>query len=481
MAVTKNPLRDGWTVIVKRECATCVMVVPVIVRLMRELPSLTVYTQDDPKFPEGVDAVSDLDLAASWHADIDTVPTLIFRENGVETKRTFGWLRSEWRELTGIADLGSELPDFRPGCGSMSVDPDVVDKLRVQFGGEILHARRIDIATAEDEFEAMFSRGYTDGLPVVPPTPERVMRMLSGTSRAPQEIVAIAPPDLVELTVEKIAINAVMAGCLPEYLPWVIAAVEAICTDEFNIHGVLATTMPVAPVIICNGPGTRAIGMNSGVNVLGQGNRANLTIGRAVQLIIRNVGGGRPGEVDRAAHGHPGKLGFCFAEDELGSPFTSLAVSRGFNASQNTVTVFTGEGPRCVVDQLARQPEQLAQSLAVCLRTVHHPKLPFAFDAILVIGPEHARVFAQANWGRERMLQEIHDRLQMPGSEIVRGAGGMAEGVQEAFKDATLPKFRPGGLLLVHAGGPAGLFSAIIGGWVNGAAGSDPVSKLVTP
>ena len=480
MTVTKNPLRDGWTIIVKRECATCVMVVPVIARLMRELPSLTVYTQDDPTFPEGVVSVNDLDLAVSWHADIDTVPSLIFRENGVETKRTFGWMRSEWRELTGIADLGNELPEFRPGCGSMSVDPDIVDKLRVLYGGEILHSRHIEIASAEDEFEAMFSRGYTDGLPVVTPTPERVMRMLSGATRDPQEVVVLAPPDLVELTIEKIAINAVMAGCLPEYLPWVIAAIEAICTDEFNIHGVLATTMPVAPVIICNGPGTRAIGMNSGVNVLGQGNRANLTIGRAVQLIIRNVGGGRPGEVDRAAHGHPGKLSFCFAEDDLGSPFSSLAVSRGFDATQNTVTVFTGEGPRCVVDQLAREPEQLAQSLAACLRTVHHPKLPFAFDAVLVLGPEHARVFAQANWSREQVLQEIHDRLQMPGSEIVRGAGGMAEGVQEAFKDATLPKFRPGGLLLVHAGGPAGLFSAIIGGWVNGVAGSDPVTKLVS-
>ena len=481
MTVSKNPLRDGWTIIVKRECATCIMVVPVIARLLGELPSLTVYTQDDPTFPEGVVSVSDLDLAASWHADIDTVPTLIFRENGVETKRTFGWLRSEWRELTGIADLGSELPEFRPGCGSMSVDPDIVDKLRVLYGGEVLHSRQIEFASAEDEFEAMFSRGYTDGLPVVPPTPERVMRMLSGTTRDPQEVVVLAPPDLVELTIEKIAINAVMAGCLPEYLPWVIAAIEAICTDEYNIHGVLATTMPVAPVIICNGPGTRAIGMNSGVNVLGQGNRANLTIGRAVQLVIRNVGGGRPGEIDRAAHGHPGKLSFCFAEDDLGSPFTSLAVSRGFDATQNTVTVFTGEGPRCVVDQLTREPEQLAQTLAACLRTVHHPKLPFAFDAVLVLGPEHARVFAQANWSRERVLQEIHDRLQMSGSEIVRGAGGMAEGVQEAFKDATLPKFRPGGLLLVHAGGPAGLFSAIIGGWVNGATGSDPVTKLVKP
>lgn len=480
MTASQNPLRDGWTLIVKRECATCEMIVPVIARLARELPSLTVYTQDDPKFPEGVDAVNDLDLAASWHADIETVPTLIFRQNGVETARTAGWVRKEWRELTGIADLGSELPEFRPGCGSMSVDPDVVDKLRVRFGGEVLHARRIDIASAEDEFEALFARGFTDGLPVVPPTPERVMRMLAGTTRAPQEVVAVAPPDLVELTVEKIAINAVMAGCLPEYLPWVIAAIEAVCTDEFNMHGVLATTMPVGPVIVCNGPGTRAIGMNSGVNVLGQGNRANLTIGRALQLTIRNVGGGRPGEVDRAAHGNPGKLSFCFAEDEVGSPFSSLSVSRGFDASQNTVTVFTGEGPRCVVDQLARSPEQLAQTLAACLRTVHHPKLPFAFDAMLILGPEHARVFAQANWGRERVLQEINDRLQMPGNEIVRGAGGMAEGVQEAFKDATLPKFRPGGLLLVHAGGPAGLFSAIVGGWVNGASGSDPVTKVVS-
>jgi len=478
-SVVKNPFSDGWSLIVKRECATCAMIVPVIARLARELPSLTVYSQDDPGFPDGVESVDDSDLAASWHADIDTVPTLIFRRDGAEVSRTAGWVRKEWRELTGIADLGAELPEFRPGCGSMSVDPQIVDKLRVRYGGETLHARRVEIAEAEDEFEAMFARGYTDGLPVVPPTPERVMRMLAGTTRDPRDIVAVAPPDLVELTIEKIAINAVMAGCLPEYFPWVVAAIEAICTDQFNMHGVLATTMPVGPVVVCNGPGTRKINMNSGVNVLGQGNRANLTIGRAVQLTIRNVGGGRPGEVDRAAHGNPGKLSFCFAEDELGSPFTSLSVARGFDSSQNTVTTFAGEGPRCVVDQLARQPEQLAQTFATCLRTVHHPKLPFAFDAMLVIGPEHARVFAEANWGRERLLTEINDRLQLPGSEIVRGAGGMAEGVQEAFKDAMLPKFRPGGLLLVHAGGSAGLFSAIIGGWASGALGSDPVTKLV--
>src|SRR4029077_21239667 len=147
-------------------------------------------------------------------------------------------------------------------------------------------------------------------------------------------------------------------------LPWVIAALQAVCTDEFNIHGVLATTMPVGPVVICNGPGTRAIGMNSGVNVFGQGNRANLGFRRAVQLVVRNIGGGRPGEVDRAAHGNPGKLSFCFAENEVGSPFTSLAVSRGFSADDDTVTVFAGEGPRCIVDQLARDADQLANTFA---------------------------------------------------------------------------------------------------------------------
>ena len=308
-----------------------------------------------------------------------------------------------------------------------------------------------------------------------------MLRILQGTTRAPHEIVAVVPPDLVEVTVEKIAVNAVMAGCRPEYLPWVIAAVEAVCTDEFNIHGVLATTMPVGPVIVCNGPGTRAIGMNGGVNAFGQGNRANLTIGRAVQLVIRNVGGGRPGEVDRATHGNPGKISFCFAELEESSPFTSLAVSRGFEPTANTVTVFAGEGPRCVVDQKARTAPELANLFAACLRTLHSPKLVLAFDAVLVVGPEHARVFSDDGWDRDRILAELHSRLQIPGSELVWGAGGIADGVPPEFGELTLPKFRPDGVLLVHAGGGAGLFSAIIGGWANGTLGSQPVTKEVTP
>jgi hypothetical protein len=475
----KPQLPDGLVAIVKRECATCVMVDPLFTNIAASGTPLTVYTQDDPTFPASVSAIHDADLSVSWHYDIETVPTLLRIENGEEVDRTFGWSKDAWQKFTGISDLGAELPVMRPGCGSLSVDPNLEDELRVRFTSSTLHSRHVELASAEDEFESMFTRGWTDGLPVIPPTPERVLRMLTGTTRSPQDVVAIAPPNLVELTVEKIAINAVMAGALPEYLPWIITALEAVCNDEFNMHGVLATTMPVGPVIICNGPGTKAIGMNSGVNVFGQGNRANLTIGRAVQLTIRNVGGGKPGEVDRATHGNPGKLSFCFAEDEAGSPFGTLAQERGIAPQQNAVTVFAGEGPRCVVDQAARTPEQLTNSFAACLRATHHPKSVLSFDAILVVSPDHSRVYAEAGWDREKILSELYARLNIPGAELVKGALDMAEGLPAKFADRIVPKFKAGGILLAHAGGGAGLFSSIIGGWANGAMGSTPVTRPV--
>ena len=473
---TRPTLPDGLVVVVKHECETCVMIAPLLTQF-----DATVYTQDDAAFPPDVSAIHDADLSISWHHDIETVPTLIRVIDGHEVERTVGWLQSDWQRITGVDSIGAQLPLMRPGCGSLSVDPNLVDSLRARFGGGVLRSRRLELADLDDDMEVLFERGVTDGLPVTPPTEERVLRMLEGTTLATDQIIAVVAPDLVEVTVEKVAINAVMAGCLPEYLPWVIAALQAVCSDEFNIHGVLATTMPVGPVLICNGPGARAIGMNGGVNVFGQGNRANMTIGRAVQLVVRNIGGGRPGGVDRAAHGNPGKLSFCFAEEEVGSPFTSLAVSRGFGAHDDTVTVFAGEGPRCVVDQLARDAGQLANTMAACLRTSHHPKLVIGFDAILVVGPEHARVFGEAGWDRDRLLSELHDRLRIHGSELVRGAGDMAEGVPDWLANETVPKFRADGLLLVHAGGSAGLFSAIIGGWANGATGSQPVTRRVVP
>ncbi len=448
------------TAVVKKDCPTCRLVEPVLAELASRGVELTVHREDD-----------DAGLAASYRLGVETVPTLIKDDDD----RIVGWSRSQWEAFTGVAGLGEGLPDYRPGCGAKAVEPDVV----ARFVGATLRSRRVELAEAEDEAEAMFERGWTDGLPVVTPTEVRVARMLDGTTRSPDDIVAVVPPDLVECSVEKVAVNAVMAGCKPEYLPVVLAAVEAACTDEFNAHGLLATTYFSGPVVVVNGPIAAAVGMNSGGNAFGQGNRANASIGRALQLVIRNVGGGRPGEVDRATLGNPGKYTFCFAEDEAGSPWEPLSVERGFAAGASTITLFAGEGPRGVVDQLSRTPESLARSFAACLRSVAHPKLPIAFDALLVVSPEHGRVFREAGWTKARLREEFDGLLLLPGKELVRGAGGIAEGIDEGLEGIDLPKFRPGGLLIVHAGGAAGLFSAIIGGWASGAIGSEPVTKEV--
>ena len=477
-----NPplLPSGIVAFVRRDCPTCEVVAPVLARLGREL-SLTVYTQDDPAFPSQLEPLDDTSLEHSWHAGIDTVPTLLRVQDGGEIGRVVGWHRAEWEQLTGIEGLGPDLPEFRPGCGSLSVDPEHELDLAVRFGAAGLASRRVEFARLEDEMEALFERGWSDGLPLVPPTERRVLAMLKGTRREPDEVVAVVPPDLVECSVEKVAVNAVMAGCKPEYLPVVLAAVEAACTDQFNIHGLLATTLTAGPVIIVNGPIRKAIAMNSGGNVFGQGNRANSTIGRALQLVVRNVGGGRPGEIDQATFGGPGKLSFCFAEDEEGSPWTPLSADFGVKPGVSSVTLFPGEGPRTIFDQLSREPESLVSSYAANLRTMYHPKAAMMFDCVLAVSPEHARVFSEAGWSKDDLKQRLHELLVLPKEEVVRGAGGMAEGVPESVPLSAVPKFRPDGILVVHCGGEAGLFSAMISGWVNGQIGSSPTTVEIRP
>jgi len=480
LAARRDPswLPDGVVAFVKRDCPTCLLVVPVLIELAKRVP-LAVYTQDDPSFPESLEPVDDTALAVSWHHEIDTVPTLIRVEGGREVERAVGWKRDHWESLCGVESLGAGLPDWRPGCGSLSVDPTRARELELRFSGSKLRARRVELASLEDEVEACFDRGWSDGLPVVPPTEARVLEMLAGTTRAPDEIVAVVPPALAPCSVEKVAINAVMAGCKPEYLPVVLTAVEMACTPQFNIHGVLATTMSVGPVLIVNGPIRRAIGMNSGINVLGQGNRANSTIGRALQLVIRNVGGGRPGEVDRATLGNPGKLGFCFAEDEEGSPWTPLSTDFGFEAGRNVLTIFPGEGPRTLVDQTARTPEALAASFAYHLRAMLSPKAVLGFDAILIVSPDHSRVFREAGWSRQHLRERLLELTTLAGEDLVRGALGIAEGLPETVRGQRIPKFREQGLRIVHAGGGAGLFSAIIPGWANGEMGSQTIAREI--
>ena len=470
----------GFVAVVKRDCATCRLIEPALGEIEENRDTL-VYSQDDPSFPPSVSGViDDRELERSYRLNIEIVPTLIRLQDGEEADRLVGWQRADWRRLTDLPDLGEELPEFSPGCGSKSVEPGMPEKLAFKFGDTPLQARRIEVASQQDEYELMFERGWSDGLPVLPPTEERVLKMLSGTTRSPSDIIGIIPPDKVPCTIEKVAINAVMAGCKPEYLPVVLAAVEAACLDEFCMHGVLATTYFSGPIVIVNGPIVSKIGMNWGHNVLGQGNRANSTIGRTLQLVIRNVGGGVPGGVDRATLGQPGKVGFCFPEREHDSYWESLAVERGFGAEESTVTLFAGGGVYPWGDLVSRTPQSIARGLAMSLQTVYHGKIYGTTDALLVLSPERMRTFREAGWSKARFREELDTLLTVDGSDIVAGADGITEGVPASFAGKRLNKFRPGGLLIVHAGGGAGTWNAIITGWAaSGPKGSSPVTVAI--
>ena len=480
ISATDGLPRDGLVAVVKRDCPTCVLTTPVLVDLTRRA-TLAVYTQDDPGFPETVPGrIDDTSLDISHRLRIEIVPTLIRMRDGQEVERTYGWDRGEWERIAGLQDIGVDLPASRPGCGAKNIEPGIIEKLKIRHGETGFVSRRIELGGGEDEIEAMFDRGWSDGLPLVPPTEERVLRMLDGTARDPQEVIGLCPPDLVAATVEKIAINAVMAGCKPEYLPVVLAAVEAVLDEPFAMHGVLATTMYVGPVVIVNGAVRREIGMNASGNALGQGNRANATIGRALQLVIRNIGGGRPQEVDRATLGNPGKYTYCFAEDEEGSSWEPLSVERGLAPGQSAVTVFAGYGLQGMVDQKSRDPESLCRSFSESLLAVQNVKLAPACDCLIVVCPEHERTFRNAGWSKQRVYDELYRLCVVPGDQLVSGARGITEGGPDSLAGKMIDKFRPGGLMIVRAGGGAGMFSGIIAGWAaSGARGSSPVTKAL--
>ena len=461
---------DGYHLVVKQECETCKLVEPVI-RILANLQHINIYVQDDPSFLAGVSGHQyDDELENSYYLDIETVPTLIHFKDGQENGRVVGWQREEWREFTGIDDLGENLPPWRPGCGSKSVEPGIIEQLQVNFGTTGIQSRVLEPGAWQDEHEYCYERGWSDGLPVIPPTPERILRMLAGTRRDPQEIVGDIPPNLSPCTVEKVAINAVLAGCKPEYMPVLLTAVEAALEPKFTLHGLLCTTCFSSPIIVVNGPVTRRIGMNWGMNVLGQGNRANATIGRALNLIVRNVGGGIPGEIDRSTLGGPAKYTLCFAEDETDEDWTPLHVVRGCPPDSSAVTLFQGDGIQGFIDQRARSPEELTRSLATSLLTVGHTKLAEWCNAMLVISPEHYAIYQQANWRREDITNALYEALRRPGKMLIRGAGGLSEGIDPARAAEIVPKFFEDGegLLIVRAGGPAGLYSAILAGWTGG-------------
>jgi hypothetical protein len=496
--------RPSLVCFVKEDCPTCNDVLPVVDASHRALGD-RVRVLVPGQTREGnrllatrhglsVPILDDSELAVSFAWDVETVPTLVLTDpEGNLTTRLTGFVRDEWRDLVdGLGNVPVDwatLPEWRPGCGSRSMDPVIFERLSARASSSPLRARRIELGELDDAFEFMFDQGFTDGLPVVPPTPERVLRMLAGTTRDAQEVVAVMPPNMGPATVEKIAINAVMAGCRAEYLPVVIAAVEAVCTDAFNIHGVMATTMGASPVVVVNGPIRERLGMNMRLGALGQGNRANATIGRALRLTVRNIGGARPGGTERSTLGNPMKFTMCFAEWEERNPWSPLHVERGFQPDDSVVSVFAmTSGPVQIVDQDSRGAAQLAGSFGLCLESAFHPKAHFATDTLLVVCPEHVDTLVRGGYGKAHIRARIQEvtsrRLRDLVEDDVSGVGmkrARVAALDDEALDRVMPKFRSDGdIHIVVAGSDAGKFSGAFHGWATGEIGSMPVSQKIT-
>lgn len=263
--------------------------------------------------------------------------------------------------------------------------------------------------------ELFYERGWTDGLPIVAPTPERVTQALRGTSRDPSDAIGAVPPKMGVATVEKIAVNAVMAGCLPQHLPVIIAAVEAMLAPEFNLGGCQATTHPVAPLIIVNGPVAAALAIGGGHNCFGQGPRANAVIGRAIRLVLLNIGGAIPGKLDHATHGSPAKYAYCVAENEARSPWEPLHVELGYDRSASTVTVVGAEAPHNINDHGSYTALGLLRTIA---ETMCQPGSNNAYmqhdGPWVVIGPEHAATIAGDGWSKQQVKDYLYQHSQIP-------------------------------------------------------------------
>ncbi len=278
-----------------------------------------------------------------------------------------------------------------------------------------LISERIEFNDNLEEINEFFYRnGWSDGLPIIVPTEERVERMLSGTRRDPQDSLGTVPPGGGEATIEKIAINAVMAGCLPEYMPLIITAIEAMLDERFNLHWIQATTHPVAPLIIVNGPIRNELQINSGHNVFGQGSRANATIGRAIRLILLNIGGGVPGKLDMATHGQPGKYSFCIGENEESSPWEPLHVERGFSKSSSTITVCGVEGPHNMNDHCSDDGEGILTTFAGTMATQGNNNIiSQRGEPLLIIGPEHAGIISKSGFSKSDVKHFLHAKARV--------------------------------------------------------------------
>ncbi len=338
----------------------------------------------------------------------------------------------------------------------------------------------------EDEFEFFFDKPWSDGLPVVAPTEERIARMLSGASRDPDEIVGEIPPAFEPASVRAVAVHAVMAGCLPEYLPVVLGGVEAMLEGPFNINGIQGTMHAVAPLMILNGPYAKKIGLNGGLGCFGPGFRANATIGRAIRLILLNLGGGIPQVTSMSTFSQPSRYTFCIRENEEESPWEPLSVSLGFGAGEDVITLAAVENPQLVFDDVSREPERLFVAIADAMAHLGSWNNWTRSDLVVALAPQQAAICGRAGLGRA----DVHARLcELAGrrlGDMKRGGDyrpdrirGLPFPVDLEDDDFFVPTLKdPKDLKLIVAGGIPGPVTAVMHGW---SGGSRAVSRAYAP
>ena len=482
------------------DCPTCRLIVPYLNALSKDSVPVRGVSQDGEaetlelarqmrvEFPLDLDRGFEL----SKRFNLVTVPTLfVVDDQDRVTRSEAGFDKQSLNEIAvmfgrqPVASLYDGNPASKPGCMSRHLetqsDGAAAPALNA-FGASGPAASRVELADGEDPYEYCY-RAFGDALPVVPPTTDRVDRMLRAVPHDSREVIGRVPPCYGEATVEKIAANAVMAGCLPEMMHVLIPLVRAVCDERFNAHGVQATTHFAAPLIVVNGPIRKQLGFHCRQNVFSNVARANSTLGRALQLILLNLGGARPDAIDMSALGNPGKFSYCIAENEEENPWEPLHVELGFSPEQSAVSLFAGEPPHGVSEHQARTARGVLKAVTYALATCWSYRFCNAFEALLVLCPEHVKTILKDGFSKQDVREFLFENTGVPLRSYRDNDEGEGTQQQRTYQQIVIDgepcyrKFRtPDSIKIVVAGGTAGKFSAVLGSWSTGPRGSQMVT-----
>lgn len=309
-----------------------------------------------------------------------------------------------------------------------------------------------------------YEQGWTDGLPVVPPTEDGVRRFLAAVKLQPNDTIGVEPVRRRRITAEKVAIAALMAGCLPEYMPVVVAIIKSLCQPQYGLHGSTASTGGSAPFIVVNGPVRLSLGMNTTHNALANASRANASIGRSVRLFLINVLGGVPGQLDRSTLGHPGKFTFCVAEDEEDTRWLPLSVERGVAAGTSAVTVMAVESPHQIMNEWTHDPKEILETYAAAIRCNMLTYSIWEGNYAIVISRQHRDIFAGAGWSKQNVREYVFESARVKRGDW-RSVGKSAVAARKDEQQVYRALRSPEDLLVIAAGGPAGGFGVIVPPW----------------